>query len=500
MDLYKKILELDSVYEGEGQQPVSFETNNPNEAIKEIVRRFFPGVTAQVPISENLQLNIGPGVNEISAGGQFDVGGGELSIGGGMRGDDKAFGIGFRYPFDNGGLSEEYYGKSQLAYQKAVKDGFQGTYEEYLRLISPTKSFADGGMLVKSSADESRPGYKGALRIEPNITKTKAGNYEVIYKNKQIGTFNKLSDAREARKTAIANDPAKLRTEKLFGGKISFNSVVEKIMDDLVEEGYESFSTADVKLRLSRKIKKDYNVTNAKILNSIQTNRKLDKFKDLEFKKGTGLNQVKPLTKAKQLILETSFPEIDFDFTTGRKYGIDKASDPIRYRKIKDFITMPSEGLFPYGYQAKEGLWNSLYRSTISGDRWELISKVPKNWKKDGAWKKAKFRDTQTGDIITYNNLKEYVDSQGGKGTYENSLKSWDNKRALSKIKIMYQGKEQSLGGVLNKVALAKSKKKPPVGMKNLPGFATFQIAHTKGVGNNFWDVEVAYRNANLQL
>ena len=97
MDLYKKILELDSVYEGDGQQPGSFETNNPNEAIKEIVRRFFPGVNAQIPISENLQFKSWTQqLNEISAGGQFDVGGGELSIGGGMSGDDKAFGIGFR--------------------------------------------------------------------------------------------------------------------------------------------------------------------------------------------------------------------------------------------------------------------------------------------------------------------------------------------------------------------------------------------------------------------
>ena len=113
MDLYKKILELDSVYEGEGQQPGGFTTNDPKEAIKEIVRRMFPGVTAEIPISENLQLNLGPGINEISAGGQFDVGGGELSIGGGMSGDDKAFGIGFRKRFSNGSLSEEYYGKSQ---------------------------------------------------------------------------------------------------------------------------------------------------------------------------------------------------------------------------------------------------------------------------------------------------------------------------------------------------------------------------------------------------
>ena len=102
MDLYKKILELDTVYEGDGQQQGGFTTNDPNEAIKEIVRRMFPGVNAQIPISENLQLNLGPNLNEISAGGQFDVGGGELSIGGGMSGDDKAFGIGFRKQFKKG--------------------------------------------------------------------------------------------------------------------------------------------------------------------------------------------------------------------------------------------------------------------------------------------------------------------------------------------------------------------------------------------------------------
>ena len=57
VDLYKKILELDTVYEGEGQQPGGFQTSDPKEAIREIVRRMFPGVTAQIPISENLQLN-----------------------------------------------------------------------------------------------------------------------------------------------------------------------------------------------------------------------------------------------------------------------------------------------------------------------------------------------------------------------------------------------------------------------------------------------------------
>ena len=36
-----------------------------------------------------------------------------------------------RHSMSNGGLLEEYYGKSELQYQQAVKDGFQGTYEEY---------------------------------------------------------------------------------------------------------------------------------------------------------------------------------------------------------------------------------------------------------------------------------------------------------------------------------------------------------------------------------
>ena len=52
----------------------------------------------------------------------------------------------------NGGLLEEYYGKSQLPYQQAVKDGFQGTYEEYLKFTSPTKSFADGGRIPFAKA------------------------------------------------------------------------------------------------------------------------------------------------------------------------------------------------------------------------------------------------------------------------------------------------------------------------------------------------------------
>jgi len=359
---------------------------------------------------------------------------------------------------------------------------------------------AGGGMLVQPGFGGTRQGYKTAKRIEPNIGKTDLGKYEVKYKNKQIGTFDKISEARKALSIAKENDPPIPRKDVKLRGQVSFRSIVEQVMDDLLEEGYDTFSTADINSKLSKKIKDQYGVTNKTILKAIKTNRKLDKFKDFNFVKGTGLNQVKPLTKNKQKILIESFPEIDFDFTTGRKYGIDKTSDPVRWKKIKDFIEMPSEGLFPYGVTPKDGLWNSLYRSTISGDRWQLISKVPKNWRKGGAWKKSKFKDTLTGQTITYDNLEKYVDSQGGKGTYKNSLKSWENRKALTDAKIIFKGKEQSLGGVLNQQAIAKFGKEIPSGAKNVPFFGAFQIAHKQGVGNNFWDVEVAYRDANLKL
>ena len=43
------------------------------------------------------------------------------------------------------GLMEEYYGKDQLKYQEAVKNGFQGTFEEYLQWMR--KNAAQGGVI-----------------------------------------------------------------------------------------------------------------------------------------------------------------------------------------------------------------------------------------------------------------------------------------------------------------------------------------------------------------
>ena len=80
-----------------------FETNDPMEFGKEFIRRAIPVDQIDVPITENITLGMSPGVSDLNVGAAFDVGGGELSIGGGISGDQKAFGIGFRKEFNNGG-------------------------------------------------------------------------------------------------------------------------------------------------------------------------------------------------------------------------------------------------------------------------------------------------------------------------------------------------------------------------------------------------------------
>ena len=193
MDLYKKILELDSVYEGEGQQSGGFTTNDPNEAIKEIVRRFFPGVNAQIPISENLQLNLGPNVNEISAGGQFDVGGGELSIGGGMSGDDKAFGIGFRKEFSDGSDNRRMYSGRMMTEKQiqAIRDRRKVPKKEGMVYDKETKEFRPRKEVTLTPGMSEKSAEAKAAK-----TSEKLKNFvtEFIEKNKRPPTIMEVAD------------------------------------------------------------------------------------------------------------------------------------------------------------------------------------------------------------------------------------------------------------------------------------------------------------------
>ena len=58
------------------------------------------------------------------------------------------------------GLMEEYYGSDRLKYQEAVKNGFQGTFEEYLQWMRENAAY--GGRIGFQQAGLVKHGiYKG---------------------------------------------------------------------------------------------------------------------------------------------------------------------------------------------------------------------------------------------------------------------------------------------------------------------------------------------------
>ena len=83
----------------------SFETNNPNEALKEIIKRVINVEGAAIPLSKNITLNLGPSVDQAELGGIMNILGGELSLGVGQKGDKKGIGFSFSKEFNLGGLA-----------------------------------------------------------------------------------------------------------------------------------------------------------------------------------------------------------------------------------------------------------------------------------------------------------------------------------------------------------------------------------------------------------
>ena len=82
----------------------SFETNDPEEAMKEIINRIInKKAIATIPISENMFLNLGPEVGEAELGGIMELLGGKLGFG---ASKDKGMGFQFTKEFNKGGLAK----------------------------------------------------------------------------------------------------------------------------------------------------------------------------------------------------------------------------------------------------------------------------------------------------------------------------------------------------------------------------------------------------------
>jgi hypothetical protein len=219
-----------------------------------------------------------------------------------------------------------------------------------------------------------------------------------------------------------------------------------------------------------------------------------------------------PLNKKIQKALIENFPDVDFDFD-GYKYGIssytkNKAPEYTDlFSRIRLFADDYGRGSFPTGENAKQNLFFNLYRSSQQeGSRWQLKSKKPKSWTDGGAWKKAKFIDTETGQEITFDNLKEYL----GEDVYNKSVKTYENRNLLNNQRIKFKGKDVRLSTFL-KDKFIENKTIERFGpnftdeqfnqmFKKYKKWTPFNNNHQFGIKNNWWDTQITTASSNHKL
>ena len=185
-----------------------------------------------------------------------------------------------------------------------------------------------------------------------------------------------------------------------------------------------------------------------------------------------------------------------------------------------------TQGIFPTGYTTGKNrvgfykpelaLWRDLYRSSQSPgqSRWTLpkrfMDNLPTNelgkkaWGLNNYYKNIKFIDNKTGEIIKLDGtikgpgktLQTYLNTTIAKETknknvFKKAIDSYDLKNKIKDIEIKYKGDKQRIGNVLSNVASDKT------GSNIL---SVFEIHHPKGIKNNWWESEVAFRDANREL
>jgi len=221
----------------------------------------------------------------------------------------------------------------------------------------------DGGMLVEPSDDGSRPGYKGSSysgeTIESNI-RFRSGKYDVSYKGKSLGTFEKITDARRVRDQALEAEPRK-KTGTVKKGTRGY--VLRKSLDKFLENNKITPSFEEVTKNI--KFKDDYDKRKyKKVLNNILENdEKYSKFK---------IDTADRLNKSQQDFIVDNFElpkgQKNWDFKN-QKYGINIIENPNLVQRIKTKLDGPKKFTIAAD-QANPSGWmmsamNRLYKNEI---------------------------------------------------------------------------------------------------------------------------------------
>jgi len=221
----------------------------------------------------------------------------------------------------------------------------------------------DGGMLVEPSDDGSRPGYKGSSysgeTIESNI-RFRSGKYDVSYKGKSLGTFEKITDARRVRDQALEAEPRK-KTGTVKKGTRGY--VLRKSLDKFLENNKITPSFEEVTKNIKFKDGNDKRKYRKVLNNILENDEKYSKFK---------IDTADRLNKSQQDFIVDNFElpkgQKNWDFKN-QKYGININENPNLAERIKRKLDGPKKFTIAAD-QANPSGWmmsamNRLYKNEI---------------------------------------------------------------------------------------------------------------------------------------
>ena len=236
---------------------------------------------------------------------------------------------------------------------------------EYSNISKPSERVPkeDGGMLVEPSDDGSRPGYKGSSysgeTIESNI-RFRSGKYDVSYKGKSLGTFEKITDARRVRDQALEAEPRK-KTGTVKKGTRGY--VLRKSLDKFLENNKITPSFEEVTKNIKFKDGNDKRKYRKVLNNILENDEKYSKFK---------IDTADRLNKSQQDFIVDNFElpkgQKNWDFKN-QKYGINIIENPNLVQRIKTKLDGPKKFTIAAD-QANPSGWmmsamNRLYKNEI---------------------------------------------------------------------------------------------------------------------------------------
>ena len=419
---------------------------------------------------------------------------------------------------------------------------------------NPRTEKAGGGMLVKPSADGSRPGYaedkytlsKGTpgvrftakevkeltddLKNYPGISLKKVGDSYYFRFRIQKGD-NKISESKVATKENL--NLLKKRQKKFM--KENYPNVLSNAdFENLrMQEANINLSAKDFAEVLNNKNKttiQGYKWTKDTV-QKLQGDLKLNSYIQPEGASG----KLRAINNAKKIVRDfnpnelkrlNEIPDINL-----RNAAIRSKANSIAGRTNYLKKTGTLQGITKNNAGS---LWKNFYESSKKNNRITLGGtfngkdlSFRKNWpkRKDGtidwfikdkntgkpAWQMIQFTDSQTpkGNVtFTYDNLQTQVDDAFGKGHFARSTNVYSTQREYFGKNVMFEGKMQPLGRVVAKQRIINDYKKNNFGKvpsekyinSRLAATTPTQVHHIKGIGNDPYSVQLVSRDANQKL